>query len=197
MQSSRHTLRHTPPNATHLCQPLDVSVFRSIKGFWKSTLTEWRAEKNVGTISKDAFPKLLKSTLDKTSPTIVSNLQNGFRKCGIVPVSPHPILERLPRKMSQKEANSNVGSNLIEFLTPKEKVLQRKRRKLICTPAGQAIDASAAVDPVPSSSTDLVVDDPTLKPVEKRGQCRPKVAFKEPEPAPPTPNLRRSLRKSH
>lgn len=31
-----------PPNATHICQPLDVAVYRPLKGYWRRVLTEWK-----------------------------------------------------------------------------------------------------------------------------------------------------------
>ena len=33
-----------PPNATHLCQPLDVAVFRGLKVAWKRILGNWRLQ---------------------------------------------------------------------------------------------------------------------------------------------------------
>ena len=34
-----------PPNATHLCQPLDVSFFRPMKMAWRKVLTSWKGKK--------------------------------------------------------------------------------------------------------------------------------------------------------
>lgn len=38
-----------PPNATHLCQPLDVAIFRPIKRKWRKVLDTWK-DKHFGTI---------------------------------------------------------------------------------------------------------------------------------------------------
>ena len=41
------------PNTTHLCQPLDVAVFRPLKKVWRTILVNWRKEShNKGTIPK-------------------------------------------------------------------------------------------------------------------------------------------------
>ena len=46
-----------PPNTTHLCQPLDVAVFRPVKRLWRQMLNEWRKESRMkGSIPKTQFP---------------------------------------------------------------------------------------------------------------------------------------------
>ena len=40
-------------NATHLCQPLDVAVFRLAKQSWRQIMDKWQKE----THSKEAIPK--------------------------------------------------------------------------------------------------------------------------------------------
>lgn len=34
-----------PPNATHIMQPADVSVFRPLKAKWKDTIRQWQNQK--------------------------------------------------------------------------------------------------------------------------------------------------------
>ncbi|XKL69386.1 hypothetical protein PGB90_007155 [Kerria lacca] len=43
-----------PPNSTHLCQPLDVSVFKALKSNWSTVISEWK-HKNKGVIPKYFF----------------------------------------------------------------------------------------------------------------------------------------------
>ena len=46
-----------PPNSTHLCQPLDVAVFRALKVEWKDILDIWRCEsKCKANLPKTVFP---------------------------------------------------------------------------------------------------------------------------------------------
>ena len=74
-----------PPNATHLCQPLDVAVFRPAKQTWRKILEKWRKESRIrGSIPKNQFPTLLKKLFDSLVP---SNLRSGFRATGL----PMPI----------------------------------------------------------------------------------------------------------
>ena len=52
-----------PPNATHLCQPLAVAVFRGLKGTWKNILYKWRLESRVkGRHSQRKPPNTFPST---------------------------------------------------------------------------------------------------------------------------------------
>ena len=50
-----------PPNATHLCQPLDVSFFGPMKREWKKLLTDWKKHNpNKTAVDKSIFPRMLK-----------------------------------------------------------------------------------------------------------------------------------------
>lgn len=80
-----------PPNATHLIQPADVSVFKPFKVEWKNTVYEWATQpENVNSVlTKATFCPLLKKVLEKEnlSRTII----HGFRKCGLYPCNPNAL----------------------------------------------------------------------------------------------------------
>ena len=45
------------PNSTHLCQPLDVAVFRALKVEWKDILNTWcHKSKSKANLPKTVFP---------------------------------------------------------------------------------------------------------------------------------------------
>ncbi|KAJ4433576.1 hypothetical protein ANN_15885, partial [Periplaneta americana] len=71
-----------PPNATHLCPPLDVAFFRPLKVKWRKVLEEWKG-KNCGLIPKDTFPRLLKRCLALLESNIAPNLISGFKASSI------------------------------------------------------------------------------------------------------------------
>ena len=82
------------PNTTHLCQPLDLAVFRPLKTVWRKLLNDWRKETRLtGTIPKEVIPKLLNRAFVQLK---TENLVAGFRGCGIVPVNKEEVLKRLP-----------------------------------------------------------------------------------------------------
>nr|CAI5849115.1 unnamed protein product [Callosobruchus analis] len=80
-----------PPNATHMIQPADVSVFRPLKAEWKNTVHEWAMQpENANTVlTKSTFCPLLKKVLEKENLPIT--ITNGFRICGLYPCDPNAL----------------------------------------------------------------------------------------------------------
>ena len=70
------------PNATHLIEPTDVSVFKGLKMSWKSKVQEWRINNDFREMKKHEFCSLLQQALQDLDNKC---LINGFRKCGLVP----------------------------------------------------------------------------------------------------------------
>ncbi|XP_073991864.1 uncharacterized protein [Rhodnius prolixus] len=87
------------PNATHFIQPMDISVFKSLKQNWQEKVHEWRFHNNDRILGKADFALLLKSVLEELSPEI---LQNGFKKCGLFPWKPQEVIE-------QQESSVNIN----------------------------------------------------------------------------------------
>jgi len=135
------------PNSTHLCQPLDVAVFRPMKVLWRAMLTGWKIEsRSIGTIPKATFPSLLARVFCHLKS---SNLVSGFRACGIVPLDSSQVLRRLPGKsaggdISHANMRQVLNDSVVELLknhlgvgdssTPKK----RSRGKKVTEP-GKAI----------------------------------------------------------
>lgn len=84
-------LHSLPPNATHLIQPADVSVFKSLKSEWKNTVHEWAIRpENINTVlTKSTFCPLLSKILEKENLPV--SIRNGFRKCGLYPFNPDAL----------------------------------------------------------------------------------------------------------
>ena len=106
-----------PPNATHLCQPLDVAVFRGLKAAWKKILAEWRIESRVkGAIPKENLPTLLSRLFVGLNS---SSLISGFRATGIYPIDRGQVLKRLPgmdKDPGGDEAISVLNESVLELL---------------------------------------------------------------------------------
>ena len=123
-----------PPNATHLCQPLDVAYFAPMKRQWQKILTDFKQSnrKNAGTVPKDQFPRLLKLLMKM--PNQNENFIAGFRKCGIFPLDKTQVLGRLPSNPAQSaQLNSSVSEaftqHLVDLRTGTGDASAAKRRR--------------------------------------------------------------------
>lgn len=53
------------PNATHLYQPMDVAVFRTLKDGWRESVLEWRHKNSDQKLGLSDFSPLLQKTITK------------------------------------------------------------------------------------------------------------------------------------
>ncbi|XP_017301521.2 uncharacterized protein LOC108252967 [Diaphorina citri] len=77
------------PNSTHLLQPLDVGLFKSLKDSWKQCVRTWRIKNDTRRLGREDFAPLLKTCLDCLQTE--SMAQNAFRKCGLFPFNPNAV----------------------------------------------------------------------------------------------------------
>lgn len=123
-----------PPNATHLCQPLDVAFFRPLKVKWREVLEEWKA-KYRGSLPKDTFPRLLKKTLEKLQDSIMQNLISGFEASGIYPINLQKVLSRIPQTSEeQMQKWNNSFEEYLKETRKAETTIRQKREKLNISP---------------------------------------------------------------
>ena len=78
------TLFCLPANTTHELQPLDVAVFRSFEHYWDEEVQKFWRQRPDRALTKDLFGKIFTPTWNKALS--ITNIQNGFRKCGIYPL---------------------------------------------------------------------------------------------------------------
>ena len=125
------------PSSTHLCQPLDVAVFRSLKRNWRKILVSWRKEsKCKGCIPKTLFPVLLKRLVE--SSLNPDHLISGFKKTGIYPANRNEILQQLPGQQKDPggtptltHINNSVMSLLKDQISEKQSSAPKRRGKKI------------------------------------------------------------------
>jgi len=145
------------PNSTHLCQPLDVGVFRAIKSKWRGVLKKWKL-KHRGIMQKHEFPALLKMALDNTV-NMKQNIISSFRATGIHPWDPEEVLKRLPREETEADIAANMLNPLVKFLKkyrfPEPDKAKRGRKRKITTPAGRAVTLNDFSDNHSDSDSNL------------------------------------------
>ena len=82
-----------PPHLTHLLQPLDVSVFKSLKTYFAAISHQVKlltlGTVNVINVNRTNFSAIFREAFDKSM--VLTCIKNGFRKCGIYPFNPAAI----------------------------------------------------------------------------------------------------------
>ena len=100
-----------PPHTTHDLQPLDKTVFGSLKKHYNAKCSEYMVAHPDHKIDKQSWPALFASSLEAgVSP---ANLISGFQACGIYPFNPNIIGEHgyAPSLALGISAPSNISQN--------------------------------------------------------------------------------------
>lgn len=92
------------PNTTHICQLLDVSVFKPLKSKWRDAVAEFRSQKFGKKLTRCDFSFLLYATIQKLT---VETLVNGFKHCGLYPFTSAVVPSLFERKKKKKNANNS------------------------------------------------------------------------------------------
>ena len=77
------------PHTTHLCQPLDVAVYKSFKVHLSKLVKLGQAVRGDLWISKSNVARMLKQPFEASMS--IQNIKSGFRKCGIYTFNPNAI----------------------------------------------------------------------------------------------------------
>lgn len=115
-----------PPNATHLCQPLDVAYFRPLKESWRSVLRNWKMEHR-GVFQKSDFPNLLYQTFKKVELNSAKNIKSGFAACGILPPDRERVLKKLADYTPTQNNTEKWTNSFIDFF--KENIVSSAKNK--------------------------------------------------------------------
>lgn len=78
-----------PPNATHLMQPADVSLFKPLKEYWRQNVRTWHNQNMEKTFTKLEFAPIFKQALENIN--IPNHIKKGFQKCGLFPYNPEAV----------------------------------------------------------------------------------------------------------
>ncbi|XP_070171041.1 LOW QUALITY PROTEIN: uncharacterized protein [Polyergus mexicanus] len=117
------------PNATHLLQPMDVSLFHPLKNEWKKIIREWRINNNGERLKREDFSGLVNECLQRAAKP--ETIRNGFRICGLYPfdVNAVPFEKLLKTTADDSEKTENIRSilSVIESTIGVERLKEFKR----------------------------------------------------------------------
>ena len=95
-----------PPHSSHVLQPLDVSVFFSVKKVWSKVCIQYFKDHPRHSLSKERFPPCLKiihqHCVDNPDFAV-----NGFRKCGFRPFNRDAVNDKI-LGMRNRETQENT-----------------------------------------------------------------------------------------
>lgn len=92
------------PNATHILQPADVTLFAPLKSNWKTIVFNWKRSNNNKQVNKATFSLLLESATQQVN---TETIKNGFRKCGLYPYN----VEAIDFKKCMKNTSRILGED--------------------------------------------------------------------------------------
>ncbi|KAG5873792.1 hypothetical protein JTB14_024108 [Gonioctena quinquepunctata] len=107
------------PNSTHITQPMDVAVFRTLKSAWRNAVQQWKIDNNGCQVKKEDFaPILEKAILTSVTPEV---LANGFKSTGLHPLDPSAIKYEKYFKADHSRSLAN-STSLLEKSTSNDKL---------------------------------------------------------------------------
>ncbi|KAL9696798.1 hypothetical protein quinque_016377 [Culex quinquefasciatus] len=113
-----------PANSTHLTQPLDVSLFRPMKGQWRQVLETNKMKSATGSqaFEKKHFPRLLRATLEGMDANLRKISSPGLLNAGLLRLTVKSLTEYLklmrygnegePQKGRKKKLNVPAGRSV-------------------------------------------------------------------------------------
>ena len=112
------------PHSSHMLQPLDVAVFKTVKSQWNESLEKFQKKHRMAMKRFNFFQVFDECWKKARSP---ENAVSGFRKCGLVPFDP----EAVPYgRLVRKAANQPLEKRL---LCEKEKIGIMRAQQLFQT----------------------------------------------------------------
>jgi hypothetical protein len=131
------------PHSSHILQPLDVGVFRTVKAMWKKILDEHFKQNKFRDVTKDMFPTLLNLTVAKGFRP--ENVTAGFRAAGLYPLNYEEIKEKLKigtcvisstpsTPTTSAAASTPTTSAAANYMTPITPSTNRRKASIDSTP---------------------------------------------------------------
>ncbi|XP_039287325.1 uncharacterized protein LOC120351997 [Nilaparvata lugens] len=102
------TILKLPPHSSHLLQPLDLTVFKSVKTRYDEKLVKWQRQHNAAKVPKKVLSRVIGEVWVETKPEIIVK---GFSKAGIHPFNSKVISDdRFSKEDLERWRNANKNT---------------------------------------------------------------------------------------
>ena len=102
LKSNQIILVVLPPHASHLVQPLDLTVFKAFKSAWSNSLDDFILQNPTATGVRENFYKLFYTFWEEAGMQAVrKNISSGFAEAGIYPLDRSRPLSKLDVTIEQ------------------------------------------------------------------------------------------------
>lgn len=105
-----------PPHTTHICQPLDVAVYKSFKSHLSKLINLGKMLRGNFWIGKKDVASVIRCPFEESMT--ITNIKSGFRKCGIYPYDPNNIDKT---QLLRNQIIPNIDVDLTNPTAPKFK----------------------------------------------------------------------------
>ena len=99
-----------PPHTTHICQPLDVAVYKSFKTHLSKLINFGKMLRGDFWVAKKDVPSIIKKPFEDSMS--IGNIKSGFKKCGIYPYEPNNIDKT---QLLKNQVIPNMNVDLADF----------------------------------------------------------------------------------
>ena len=150
-----------PPNATHVLQPCDLSLFRSLKAGWYSVERMYRFENPGDFVTKRTFPAVFRRAWDKVTckPSLA---MNGFKAAGIFPYTREYNMDQLiPSSLYSYQRSTDTGSS------PQTPQPAHDKGMSTGVPSSSLLEDAVSISDIPSTSA-ATPDEPAAFTPHKR-----------------------------
>ena len=107
-----------PPHTTHALQPLDVSVFKSLKDHYSKSVRSLTLARKNFVVTKREFARIIKSPFERAFS--IPNIKAGFAKCGVYPFNRNavPIMKMMPSSLHDSPLNFSSSDSSSDLAAP-------------------------------------------------------------------------------
>lgn len=136
-----------PPHASHVVQPLDVSVYGPLKKYWNASLQDFSKKYKGLSMSRRHFFSVFDVAWKKAVDT-PNNIRSGFRKTGLLPFQPEAVsydkLMQHSTNVREKKKSVNVSEKvgMMRMFQVIEESLTKELRDLFNERKSSGYDAS-------------------------------------------------------